>query len=158
MDSNKIVVKISDFAIGHDPQVLTTQGIGSCIAICLYEKEKKIGALAHIMLPQTVRIPSDGTQTNPLRFVNSALPVVISELEKVGVDKEKVSAKIIGGAHMFKMLDGIEDDLGSKNLKATEEFLTTNGIKIDSEDVGGNVGRSLEFDLASGVVKVMTKM
>lgn len=156
---DKIVVKVSDFAVGHNPQILTTQGIGSCIAVCLYEKEKKIGALAHIMLPKLIKISSSENQINPLRFVDTALPIVIEALKRAGADKEKLSAKLVGGAHMFKILGGLsEDNLGSKNLRAAEEFLTANDIKIDSEDVGGNVGRSLEFDLATGVVKVVTKM
>jgi len=158
MDNNKTVVKISDFAVGRAPQILTTQGIGSCIAVCLYDKEKKIGALAHIMLPKSMESMIGGEQINPLRFVDTALPLVILEIEKAGGQRNRLSAKIVGGAHMFKVFGGAENDLGSKNLKAVEEFLTANGIKIESEDVGGNVGRSLEFDLSSGVVRVITKM
>lgn len=158
MESNKIIVRISDFAIGRAPAVLITQGIGSCVAVCLYEKEKKIGALVHIMLPRTIKITTDDDKTNPLRFVNTALPIVIEELEKAGVTKENLSAKLVGGAHMFRVLRGAEDDLGAKNVKAVEEILTGTGIKIDNEDIGGNVGRSLEFDLQTGVVDVTTKM
>lgn len=159
MENNKIIVRISDFAVDQAPTVLLTQGIGSCVAVCLYQKEQKIGALAHIMLPKAIKIASDGDQVNPLRFVSTALPIVVGELEKVGIAKESLSAKIVGGAHMFKVLGGREeDDLGTKNIQAAEEYLTTAGIKIDNEEVGGNVGRSLEFDLTTGVVKVTTKM
>lgn len=158
MESGRIIVRISDFAIGRTPAVLITQGIGSCVAVCLYEKEKKIGALVHIMLPKTIKITTDGDRVNPLRFVNTALPIVIGELEKVGVTKEGLSAKLVGGAHMFRVLGGAQDDLGAKNVKAVEEILIGSGIKIDNEDVGGNVGRSLEFDLETGVVKITTKM
>jgi len=158
MESSKIIVRISDFAIGRAPAVLVTQGIGSCVAVCLYEKEQKLGALAHIMLPKTIKITTDGDKVNPLRFVNTALPIVIKELEKEGAVKEGLSAKLVGGAHMFRVLGSAEDDLGAKNIKAAEELLAGVGIKIDNEEVGGNVGRSLEFDLETGVVNVTTKM
>jgi len=158
MENNKIIVKISDFAVGRAPQVLLTQGIGSCVAVCLYQKEQKIGALVHIMLPKAIKIAIDGDQINPLRFVSTALPLVVRELEKVGITRESLSAKLVGGAHMFKVLGGAGNDLGAKNISAAEEYLVSSGIKIDNEDVGGNVGRSLEFDLTTGVVKVTTKM
>lgn len=152
--SEVVEVKTSDFAVGGAPQVLATQGIGSCVAICLYDKVKKIGALAHIMLPK-----SGDKEVNPLRFVDTALPVVLEKLERRGAKRENLQAKIVGGAHMFRALGGENPkDLGTRNVEVAEEILKKEGIEIDSKDVGDNVGRSVAFFLDSGIVKVTTKM
>ncbi|HZE87146.1 MAG TPA: chemotaxis protein CheD [Methylomirabilota bacterium] len=149
--NEKIVVNTSGFAIGIAPQVLVTQGIGSCVAICLYEKKQKIGALLHIMLPH-----AESDKLNPLRFADTALSFIIIELEKKGVSKEGLSVKLVGGAHMFATFDS-KSDIGTKNGLAIKKILADMRIIIESEDLGGAVGRSLEFDLLSGLVKIFTR-
>lgn len=147
----KIVIKTSDFAVGIAPQLLTTAGIGSCVVVCLYEQQKKIGALAHIMLPNAKE-----DELNPKRFADSALALLLAELEKSGVTKQTLSAKIIGGAHMFKAFDA-NNDIGTRNVLAVRRLLTGYGIAIQGEDVGGNIGRSVEFNLLTGKVTIFTK-
>lgn len=149
----RIEVKTADFAIGMAPQILETRGIGSCVAICLYEKNKKIGALMHIMLPK-----SSEDQLNPLRFADSAFALVFKELEKLTVLKQNIDVKIVGGASMFQVLEGPGGDLGTRNVRAVEEILHNEGIMLHSKDTGGTVGRSLEFFLDTGIVEVHTRM
>ena len=53
MKGNLITVKIADFQISKEPDILRTV-LGSCIGICLYDKVRKTGGLAHIMLPSMI--------------------------------------------------------------------------------------------------------
>jgi len=147
----KIVIKTSDFAIGKAPQLLITAGVGSCVVICFHDKEKKVGALLHCMLPS-----SKEEKLNPLRFANTGIALVLGELEQQGVSKQNLVAKLIGGAHMFKVFDSLSD-VGARNVQAVKQILASLGIAISSEDTGGNLGRSIEFNLDSGQVTIYTK-
>lgn len=149
----RIEVKTADFSMGKAPQILETRGIGSCVAVCLYEKNKKIGALMHIMLPK-----SNEDQLNPLRFADTAFALVFKEFEKLAVSKKNLDAKIVGGASMFKITDDSIGDIGTRNIKSVESILQNEGISLHSKDTGGTVGRSLEFFLDTGIVEVHTVM
>ncbi len=142
-----IEVKTSGHAIGHAPEVLVTRGIGSCIAICLYDKQRKIGALLHIMLPR-----SEGHQLDPYRFADTALSHILVELQTENISKESLTAKLIGGAQMFKAFS--YNNIGDANITEVRRLLNALGIPIESQDVGGSAARSLEFDLESGNITI----
>jgi len=146
-----IKVNTAEFGIGKSGQILETNGIGSCIVVCLYEKFEKTGALLHIMLPHC-----ENTALNPLRFADTALPFVLNELEKIGIQKKNLEAHLVGGASMFS---DVEDHLklGEKNREAVEILLTSYGIPIKSKDIGGNTGRNVKFFLDTGTVEVSIK-
>ena len=162
----RIKVNTADFAIGVSPQILLTVGVGSCVAVCLYEKTRKIGALMHIMLPaylgmsaiQPSQVSMIGQgQLNPLRFADTALGFAIEELAKRGVVKETLTAKLVGGAQMFAAF-GPENDVGARNVEEIERILSIFGIPIVGRDIRGSIGRSLEFDLDTGLIKISTKV
>ena len=44
--------------------------------------------------------------------------------------------------------------IGARNARSARETLTSLGIPILSEEVGGNRGRTVEFDLATGNMMV----
>ncbi len=144
---------MADMKTGDAPQVLVTRGLGSCVGITLYDERKKIGALAHAMLPcfETAKI-----KTNPAKFVDSVIPLMLEELKKKG-SLGKPQAKLFGGAHMFSSIPvNSPFNIGVKNIKASHELLNTNNITLLAEDTGGNYGRTIFFDLSTGLVRVKT--
>ena len=66
-------------------------------------------------------------------------------------------AKLVGGAHMFRAFAS-DKDVGTRNIKEIKGILSERNIKIEGEDLGGTVGRSLTFDLLSGLVTITTKV
>ena len=54
-EKEKIIVAIGGGVIAQGKAVLTTFGLGSCIALILYDPSTSIGGLAHIMLPNAVK-------------------------------------------------------------------------------------------------------
>src|SRR5688572_26018800 len=134
-----IEITIADFAIGRSPQILETKALGSCIAVCLYDPVKKMGALAHTILPHSI-----DDNLNILRFTDTAVPRMLEELIKEGVQLKDLEAHIVGGASMFPDLEDYLR-LGDKNVEAAEMILTSHGIPIKSKEVGGHTGRSVKF-------------
>jgi chemotaxis protein CheD len=129
-----------------DPNRLTTI-VGSCVALTLYSPRRRLGMLGHIVLPK-----SRGGGDNPAKFADTAIPYMISTLQREGVLLSELSAKLTGGACMFG--DSQFQRIGESNVQATIEALEAAGIGIAGRDAGGNSGRRVCFDLANGVVTV----
>lgn len=145
-------VKVADYAVRQGNEVLSTIGLGSCVAIALYDRDTMIGALAHILLPS----PTMSRETdNPAKFPETIVPRMLEEMHALGTRNARVSAKIVGGASMFGTLvsnSGI--NVGERNVAATREALAAAGVPIIAEDTGLDYGRSVYFHLADGRLEV----
>lgn len=142
----EIVVGIGEAKISR-AGVLKTIGLGSCLGIAIYEMKLKAGALAHAMLPK-----SNGLKS--AKYVDSAIGISVEALENLGGDRRNMVAKIAGGAQIFKHLTIENLKIGDRNLEVARDSLKELGIRIISEDTGGNVGRTLYFFVEDGRVLV----
>lgn len=147
----EIRVKVADYAVARNETTIATIGLGSCIAIALYDSTSRVGGLAHILLP-SVSLSRD--PSNAAKFPETAVPMLLREMRKLGANG-RITAKIAGGSSMFgSLLPGGGINMGERNIEATRQALSANGVTLTAEDVGGDYGRSVYFDLADGTVKV----
>ena len=152
--SQLIKVGMADYKFSKSPDRLITYGLGSCVGIVLYDKSTKIGGMAHIMLPDSLAM---NQASNVAKFADTALAALISDLYKAGVKKGALVAKIAGGAQMFAFTGGSDAmRIGEKNTIAVKKILNELGVKLIGEDTGGNVGRTVELDLATGDFLIRT--
>jgi len=152
----EIRVRVADYAVARDKTVIATIGLGSCVAIALYDSVNRVGGLAHILLP-SVTLSRD--TSNAAKFPETAIPLLLREMRKLGANG-RITAKIAGGSSMFgSLLPGGGINMGERNIAATRDALAANGIQLTAEDVGGDHGRSVYFDLRDGrvVVKSLKK-
>lgn len=152
----EIVVKIADLAVAREPAVITTHGLGSCLAIVLYDAQAKVGGLAHVMLPSPELVKN---HTNPAKFPATAIATMLSEIERLGGSRKRLRAKLAGGARMFGALltssKGVgAANIGQRNTQEAKAELERLGIPIVAEDTGSDYGRSVEFLVSSGTVLV----
>ena len=146
-----INVGVAKLETASNPLILRTI-LGSCIGICIYDRTKKIGGLAHILLPES------RDKANPEKYAETAIPLMLSRLYKEGCKKESLSAKIAGGASMFKFkVNSSLAKIGERNIEVTKRILEENGIPITKEDVGGHAGRTIDFFLEDGRLKVKSE-
>ena len=136
-DSMGINVGIGEYTTGINK--ITSIGLGSCVAFILYDRKLKTGGLVHVMLPD-----SNGKNERPGKFADTAVPLLIYEMEKRGSSRRNLSAYLVGGASMFQQFTG-NLDIGKRNICALKEHLDTFHISIESEDTGGTSGRSVNF-------------
>ena len=149
MDFDLINVGIADLAVSASPNILRTI-LGSCVGICMYDPKIKIGGLSHIMLPSSKRASS-----NFKKYADTAIPFMIDEMIKLGSDKSRLVVKLSGGANMFKYTESsLVADIGLNNINSVREVLSNFNIPILSEDVGGDRGRTIDFYLESGDLKI----
>ena len=149
MEFKLITVPIGDYKVSKKPDILRTI-LGSCVGICLYDLERKIGGLAHIMLPE-----HNDKSSNPKKYADSAIALMVEEMLKEGAKIEHIVAKIAGGASMFKMPENsFIGSIGINNVEKVREVLKKYNINIVAEDVFGDYGRTIDFFLETGKVKI----
>jgi chemotaxis protein CheD len=154
-EENKIIdVSMSDMKVATNPHTLRSSGIGSCVVITLYDAKKRVGAMAHPMLAENI----SGSTEKPLGFVDNAIDAMIVALEKMGASRKRLEAKVVGGANMFKVFDKNPNSIGTNNAEVAQKKLEKEGITIAANDTGGNVGRSVAFELTTGLLEVQTKI
>ncbi|MFH1239174.1 MAG: chemotaxis protein CheD, partial [bacterium] len=96
---------------------------------------------------------------NKAKFANSAIEEMLDKMIQLGASKQKMEAKRIGGAHLFagvKVNDAPAFNVGERNIVSAKDELAKQNIKLVAEDVGGDYGRSVEFDLETGKIKIRT--
>ena len=158
LSSNEILVDMANFSFGVSPQVLIARGLGSCVAISFYNQKQKIGALCHAMLPDSNESIIKGS---PLRFIDKIIFQVLINFELKKVKPNEIEAKIVGGSNMFPFLHEelkFAPAMGERNVAVAKALLKERGVTIVGEEVGGNYGRSVRFNLDTGIVTVEKKI
>lgn len=140
--SRKIRVKMGEYRIGQDDNVLSALGIGSCVAVCLYDDTTGIGGLAHIMLPD------DSAQ--PEKAAPTLVMGLIQDMEAVDAVPGAMTAKLFGGASLLST----SMEIGKENVAAVTHLLSDQGIPVIAEDTGGDTGRSIWLNCRTGDVVV----
>ena len=146
----EVRVAMAEMKVESKPIELVTS-VGSCVAICLYDSTNKCGGLAHIMLPNSAIAPQDFP---PCKFADTAIPALAEALRGTTGKEARLSAKIAGGANIFKFEANNGPTIGTKNVEAVKASLNENGIRLVAEDVGGSYGRRIAFNLRSGSVVI----
>jgi chemotaxis protein CheD len=131
------MIGIGEYRVGSFPMM--TIGLGSCIGLTLYDDTLKVGAMVHIMLPD-----SSGRTDRPGKYADTAIVLLLTELAKLGCRNRSLTAKMAGGACMFEYF-GANLNIGQRNAERVKQILKDNNIKIAAEDTGGKVGRSVTF-------------
>lgn len=141
MEVREIKVGIGDLNIATPPDRLITLGLGSCVGIAIYDNVNKVAGLAHIMLPDSSGFTN---QSNPMKFADKAIPILIERLKQMGAKERYLKSKIAGGASMFSFPDKNSImDIGARNGVAVKKVLEEYNIPILAEDLGGNFGRTM---------------
>lgn len=145
-------VPVAGFAVRYGEGILSSLGIGSCVAIMLHDPATRVGALAHVLLPHE-SLSRD--RSRPAKFASTAPALLLDEMRRHGATGAVV-ARIAGGASMFGGLLSTGINMGERNVEAVREALREQALPIVGEDTGGDHGRSVYFDVATGEVKVVS--
>jgi chemotaxis protein CheD len=123
--------------------------LGSCLGLALYDRRLKIAGLAHIVLPD-----SRGRGDLPGKFADTAVPALMRKMQDLAGDETlKLTAKIAGGANMFNST-GPTATIGEQNIEAVQRILGELRIPITARHLGGEQGRRMLVDTATGLVTI----
>ena len=153
---SEIIVRVADLRIGRGDDVLVTIGLGSCVAIVLYDASVQVGGLAHVLLPSPAL--SRGSP-NPARVPQTAVPALLAEMASAGASPRRVKARLVGGASMFAALATPGTiQMGERNIVAARHALAAAGVPIIGEAVGGDFGRTVRLHVRDGRLDVSSVM
>ena len=131
------------FVHAEDLLIMTT--LGSCIAVCLWDRDARVGGLNHFMLAEG----DDGTG----RYGAHAMELLINEMMKRGASRSSLEAKVFGGGQVIAGMDSL--NVGERNTRFVLDYLRTERIPVVSKDVLDVCPRKVCFLPASG--KAMVK-
>ena len=162
--SKVIEIHVAELFAGNDEHTIITNGVGSCVVIVLYDNLARVGGMAHAILPHKHQLESTPHYERDqggrifVKYADEAVDLLIEEVKVLGGSTEHMVAKLIGGAHMFMLLEGEKNGIGFENTESARERLQERGISIETEVVGGSVGRNIRFDCSTGIVEITTKV
>ncbi len=118
--------------------VIISAVLGSCVSVCLHDRKRKAGGMNHFLLPA---IYDKGKTT--ARYGNVATLALIRMMLNSGSKIKHLEAQLFGGALAPK---SSARDVGRENTQMARQILARQGVKITSEDVGGQRGRKIVFN------------
>lgn len=141
--TTSVYIAQGEQAIGNRPEHLISTILGSCVAVCLWDRVRCMGGMNHILLPDSAR--SDIMT----RSVGAgAMESLINALLKAGSMKSDMEAKVFGGAAVVAGLS----DIGARNSAFALDYLATERIPVVSKSLGGTQARRVKFWPESGRV------
>jgi len=130
---DKISVGIGEGKTAVNQQILISYALGSCVGVCMYDRDKKIAGMAHIVLPGK---ESAVSRENPYKFADEGVKELIREMERAGASRQW--------------------EIGEQNVAAVKLALEKEGIRLVAENTGKNYGRTILFFAGDGKLEVRT--
>lgn len=147
MWKKQIVIGIGGYYASRSPTVIKTL-LGSCVAVCLWDRRRKIGGMNHILLPGEADLRHFNT---PARFGVNAMELLINKILSLGGRKASLVAKVFGGANILHWA-GKPPATGKKIVAFVRSFLELEEIPIVAENTGGTDTRTIFFHTDTGSV------
>lgn len=145
------MVGIGECAVSGGDARMAIYGLGSCVALILFDPATRRAGMAHVLLPGTAP-GGERPEDLPAKFAEDALDLLV---EGLGEARE-LSAVIVGGAHLFAAEGPAERRVGNRNVESLKEALRARGIPLAWEETGGEAGRTVTVELPACVVSVRT--
>jgi chemotaxis protein CheD len=133
---------MGDVVLGYPGDTLAIFGLGSCIALVIYDPIKKVGCMLHVLLPNS---PEDSLSIDT-RYANNGFQRMLNYLKFAGASKANLLAKMVGGTRNKNTKDSFRD-IGERNEISCKKLLFEYGINLVSEDCGGYKSRSVFFSI-----------
>jgi chemotaxis protein CheD len=149
---NPLIVDIADMKASTEPGAsLITYSLGSCLGVSIYDPVRRVGGLAHFMLPLS-NLDAEKARTRPYMYVDVGMVQFLEEIFRLGAAKERCVIKVAGGSQMLDTNDIFR--IGQRNHTVLRKILWKNGMLVKAEEVGGSLSRTMRLDLADGRVTI----
>jgi chemotaxis protein CheD len=147
-----VVIGISDCQVSGDPDAeLVTYALGSCIAVSVWDPQRRIAGMLHFMLPES-SMDARKAEANPCMFADTGIDRLFKTANEKGADKRRLVVRLAGGAQVLDP-QGVFN-IGKRNYLAARKMLWKYGVLIASEAVGGEVSRTIRLTAEDGRLRV----
>lgn len=142
-------LKPGEVYLSRDGEEVTTI-LGSCVAVCIYDKKLRFGVINHIVLPST-DVSSLTSRLDSMNFADHSTIALLKYMKKNGSGRGDLVIKILGGASRISF--NSESEIGKMNLKAAECILSKYNFRINAKICGGSTGLKVVFNTETGEIK-----
>lgn len=132
------------FASAQPAEVTTI--LGSCVAVCLWDRYLGVGGINHYMLPTW-----NGMELASPKYGNIAIERLTERMLQLGCKKNNLIAKVFGGGEVITVSSS-SMHIGERNIMVAEEMLSELNIPIVGRSTGGKNGRKIIFNTHTGEV------
>lgn len=142
------IVKIlsGDWHVSTKPGEVLVTILGSCVSACIRDPIARVGGMNHFLLPGDDSVVAQ--LSDAARYGVFAMESLINGILKAGGRKDRLEVKVFGGGNVIKSTQQI----GSKNAAFIRQFLKSDGLRITSEHLEGDLPRRLHYFPDTGKV------
>ncbi len=150
--TKRIVVGVGDMAVSNDQSsILSTYALGSCVGVVMFDPQRGIAGMLHVMLPDSKATPEKAIE-KPHMFADTGMASLMKAVTSLGAKKENLSIYLAGGANVLKGADFFK--IGERNSTTIKRYLLDQGLRTKREDLGGLNNRTLHFKISAGTVEL----
>lgn len=152
LGKNLTIIYPGEYYVTNSDELIGTL-LGSCVAVCLHDNVKKIGAMNHFMLPGKIN-ERDIPQDDYTRYGLASMIKIIWEMLERGAERENITARVFGGGNIIQSLNTPDrpGNISSNNIRMAKLMLEMEDIPIVGMDVGSDYTRKIIFDVDTGRV------
>jgi chemotaxis protein CheD len=151
-DTQRWTVKIlpGEYYVTRNDEAITTV-LGSCISACIRDPMLRIGGMNHFMLPEDNSVRDQRAPVGlATRYGSNAMESLINDVLKLGALRERLEIKVFGGGRVLAHMA----DIGARNIDFVRNYLSTEGLHTNAQDVGGEEPRKVVYYPTEGRVRV----
>lgn len=136
MTPERINIVQGEYAVGQGEHMVISTLLGSCVSCCLWDEAVGVGGMNHMLLANS----RTQSAVDTLADINS-IEILINALKRLGANRNRMQAKLFGGARMVSGLS----DIGQQNAEFTLRYLASEGIGVVTQSLGGTRARNVKF-------------
>src|SRR5262245_24071143 len=132
--------------------VLTTsEPVGSCVAVCLWDPASGVGGLLHFLWPDS-KLNPERAGNAPACFADTGVQLLFDQAAAMGAVKGRCKVRLVGGAEIPDREQA--DRWAKRNLLAVRSVLWRSGVFLEGEEVGGTKARRASLTVSNGELLV----
>jgi chemotaxis protein CheD len=143
---------IGGFGASNTPgDIIKTLALGSCVAVVLLHPVTRTVGMVHVALPDS-HISPEKAQRSPGYFADTGIPALFRYMQSLGCDLtvRNYIVKLAGGARVMDPNGTF--NIGQRNIQAITGLLQRYGLQAASQEVGGNISRTVTAHVDTGKV------
>lgn len=140
-----IDVSTGEVIVSSEKVVLRSVAIGSCVVIAAYDGRRRIGAMAHVMLPG--RAPENAEEKT--KYAADGIEEMIAGMESAGAGRDDIEVCLVGAGNVLRKKD---DTICKDNIESTSEVLQARHIAVRGTVLGGTKRKGIFLDIEAGRV------
>ena len=137
-------VSPGEFYCSSEANEILAAETGAGVIICMYDIEAHVGGIAHILIPDSlIKNFKDHKDHSDeiIAYAKSPLEELIKEMKYKGAGKKRINIRLSGGATIMND----EFDMGLKNVVFAQNEIIEKGLKLITQDIGGEHCRRINF-------------